>query len=144
VSIETLANNDFVFGFGDDASNRLYLELESDGDLKFIYTSGGTNEVVNPGEQLHAAAGWHFVECAWSQSAGFVYMYVDGVLKGSTAIANAWGGDGTGTLYVGARYDGGNSCDCLVGGLTITNDHNTPPVPFALGAGQLWAPKVSD
>lgn len=136
--------NDLIFGVGDVTDNRLELVF-SDQNIKMQYETGGLIRYANVDTTVFAVDTWYWIEVAWADvvNGSITQIFVNGIED----WASGGGSFGTATnpasdvMYVGADDSGNSPCDCLIYGLTITNNHLTPCLPFVLGAGPVHIPK---
>ena len=78
----TPASAAVIIGKYEDANNRFYLRLETDGDISIWCEDGGDNTVVatTTGAGLITADTWHHIAMVLDRD-GDAYIYIDGVSK---------------------------------------------------------------
>lgn len=121
------------FGFG-DADDYIQFSLDGSSQFRFSYTSNSTPETVD--SSITATIGqWYHLKATWDDS-DYVHFFIDGIEVGTPqVIANIWDGITTGTIYIGGTYAGGGNLDGYFDHIFITNNPNTPDLPFVLGHG---------
>ena len=95
------------------------------------------------GTVVATADRWYHIRaiCSDGNNDGLILFFVNGEFIGSDIVTNAWDYGGTGTLYLGARYDGTNGIDCFMDQITISKSITTPQNWTAFGK-PLWRPLI--
>jgi len=86
---------------------------------------------------------WHYFEIVYDADLDYVTLTLDGVFQDDANPTFSSGDLGSGNIIVG-NYSGLNrDCGGDIHGFTITNNPNTPQVPFIPGHGPIHQPLLS-
>lgn len=105
----------------DGITNELYyVELQSDGDIEFVYSTGDIQTITASGSYNDGA--WHHI-VALRDGARTGRVYVDGMLAASdTDNSGSWGGiEIISDLYFGGNAVGGDQFDGIIDDVRIYN-----------------------
>lgn len=87
--------------------------------------------------------GWHYLEFSWDAAQG-ISVTIDGARYVDAAPQTITAGDlSSGSMIFGNYAALNRDCGGDIHGFTITNDPNTPQLPFIPGTGQTHAPLLS-
>ena len=141
--VQNFANNDYLFGIGDD-DDYFLISIDDSGNVSAKYTAQSTNHQVE-GTQGYSNGEWHHIKTT-VDSSDYIRVYNDGIeTDDKIAITKTWAGETSYTAYIGALYNGNAISDCFFQHFFITSYPNTPDWPIILGSGPIHGPikKVS-
>jgi len=124
------------------ASNALRIKVGSSTRFTFSYPDGSAATYQDYSAGFWDDQ-WHYYEFIYNVDDGYAEMWVDEALSDHVDSSLVAGDFSSGYLVVGNTADGWNrDCGGDIHGFTVTNDINTPQLPFVLGHGPVWVPKI--
>ena len=118
--LETVSSSGDLIRLYEDSDNNIRIFYhENDNELRFNYKAGGITNIVNITDAIEGDNNWYHVSGTWDKN-GNLSLYLDGILKDTTAITGSIIGSFT-TASIGSNSIGGGFWKGNIDEVTLFN-----------------------